>query len=389
MPFPFATRVNKIPPYLFAEIEEKCRIKRAQGVDLIDFGIGDPDLPTPQPIVDELKRQVQDPENHTYPSSAGEPDVRQAIADFYKRRFGVDLDAKGEVCILLGSKEGLANIARAFVNPGEKVLCPDPAYPVYAQGAATLCDGVPVRVPLLPTRNWWFEDSPAVLDRAAKMLYINYPNNPTGAVATKDYLRGIYMWCVQTETILVYDNAYSELTFDDYAAPSVLEVSKEGAIEFGSLSKTFNMTGYRIGYAAGDANLIAGLKKVKSQIDSGAPKFVQRAAAFALGHYKNADKPQMVKDNIRVFKERRDVLVKGLRDLGFKVDLPKGTFYLWFKVNEQSQRFADRMLNDAGVVVTPGVGFGPSGEGYVRMAITQSRTRIEEALTRMEKAVKK
>ncbi|MGD1061410.1 MAG: aminotransferase class I/II-fold pyridoxal phosphate-dependent enzyme [Methanomassiliicoccales archaeon] len=387
MPFPYANRVSKIPPYLFAEIEDKCRVKRAQGVDLIDFGIGDPDLPTPQPIVDELKRQAQDPENHNYPNSAGEIETRQAVVDFYNKRFDVDLAAQGEVCILAGSKEGLANIARAFVNPGEKVLCPDPGYPVYAQGAATLCDAVPLRVPLQPDNSYRYEDSPGVLDRAAKMLYVNYPNNPTGAVATKDYLSGLYHWCVETETIMVYDNAYSEVTFDDYVAPSILEVSKEGAIEFGSLSKTFNMTGWRVGYAVGDATLITGLKKVKAQIDSGVPKFVQKAAAFALNQYKGRDKPQMVKDTLRVYQERRDVLVKGLRDLGFMVDLPKGTFYLWFKCGGSSLKFADRMLNEAGVVVTPGVGFGPSGEGYVRMALTAPKNRIEEALERMAKVV--
>lgn len=389
MPFQFANRVNKIPPYLFAEIEEKVRVKKAQGVDIIDFGIGDPDLPTPAPIVEELRRHVLDPENHNYPSSAGEPETRQAVADFYKKRFDVDIDPRGQVCILLGSKEGLANIARAFVNPGEKVLCPDPAYPVYAQGATTLCDAVPVRVPLSPERNFQIEDSPGILDRTAKMLYLNYPNNPTGACVSKEYLIGLYQWCVQTDTIMVYDNAYSELTFGDYSAPSILEVGDEGVIEFGSLSKTFNMTGYRLGYAVGDANLITGLRKVKSQIDSGAPKFVQKAAAFALEQYKGREQPRMVRDNMRIFEERRDIMVRGLRSLGFKVDLPKGTFYLWFRADGSSMRFADRMLNEAGVVVTPGVGFGQGGEGFIRMALTQSSGRIEEALGRMEKVLRK
>ncbi len=389
MVFEFAERVQRIPPYLFAEIEEKVRVKRAHGVDIIDFGIGDPDIPTPAPIVDELRRQVLDPENHNYPSSAGEPETRQAISDFYRKRFDIDLDPQGEICVLLGSKEGLANIARAFVNPGDKVLCPDPAYPVYAQGATTFCDGVPVRVPLVPERSFQIEDSPGILDRGSKMLYLNYPNNPTGACANRDYLRGIYLWCVETKTILVYDNAYSELTYDDYVAPSMLEMDKEGVIEFGSLSKTFNMTGYRLGYAVGDANLIAGLKRVKSQIDSGAPKFVQKAAAFALEQYKGKEKPKMVRDNIKIFEERRNLMVKGLRDLGFKVDLPKGTFYLWFRVHGSSMQFADRMLNQAGVVVTPGIGFGQNGEGFVRIALTQSSKRVEEALERMGKVLNK
>lgn len=386
MVFDFANRVKRIPPYLFAEMEERIRIKRSQGLDIIDFGIGDPDLPTPAPIVEEVRRQLLDPENHNYPSSMGEPETRQAVADFYRRRFGVEVDPQGEVCILLGSKEGLANLARAFVNPGEKVIVPDPSYPVYAQGATMLCDAAPVRVPLRKERNWWFEDSPAMLDRSAVMMYVNYPNNPTGAVATKEYLLGLYRWCVEWDTIMVYDNAYSELTFDDYVAPSILQVSKEGTIEFGSLSKTFNMTGYRLGYAVGDANLISGLKRVKSQIDSGAPKFIQKAAAMALGQYQGVEKPKMVKDNIRVFEQRRDVLVKGLREMGFKVDPPKGTFYLWFEVGGSSMKFAERMLN-AGVVVTPGIGFGDGGEGFVRLAATQTVERIQEALERMRKAL--
>ena len=386
MSFDYANRVKKIPPYLFAEIEEKIRIKQTQGVDVIDFGIGDPDIPTPKLIVDEIAKQLQDPKNHNYPTSAGEPETRKAVADWYKRRFGVDVEPQGEVCILLGSKEGLANLARAFVNPGDKVLVPDPAYPVYAQGAAMLCDAVAVRVPLKPKRNFWFEDSPRELDPEAKMLYVNYPNNPTGAVATKDYLRGLYRWCVETHTIMAYDNAYSELTFDDYVAPSMLQIGKEGTIEFGSLSKTFNMTGYRLGYAVGDAELISGLKKVKAQIDSGAPKFIQKAAALALEQYTGSEKPPLVKENIAIYEKRRNVLVAGLREMGFEGPMPKGTFYLWFPVDGNSLKFADKML-EKGVVVTPGIGFGPAGEGFVRMALTQPVGRIEEALVRMKKAL--
>jgi LL-diaminopimelate aminotransferase len=386
MTFDYANRVKRIPPYLFAEIEEKVRIRQAQGVDIIDFGIGDPDIPTPKLIVDEIAKQVRDPRNHNYPTSAGEPETRKVVADWYKRRFNVDIEPQGEVCILLGSKEGLANLARAFVNPGEKVLVPDPAYPVYAQGGAMLCDAVPVRVPLQPKRNFWFEDSPRELDPEAKMLYVNYPNNPTGAVATKDYMRGLYRWCVETRTIMAYDNAYSELTFDDYVAPSMLEIGKEGTIEFGSLSKTFNMTGYRLGYAVGDAVLISGLKKVKAQIDSGAPKFIQKAAVMALEQYTGSEKPPLVKESMAIYQERRNVLVGGLRMLGFNVPMPKATFYLWFPVPGSSLRFADKML-EQGVVVTPGVGFGPAGEGYIRMALTQPVSRIEEALTRMKKAL--
>jgi LL-diaminopimelate aminotransferase len=355
-------------------------------MDIIDFGIGDPDIPTPQPIIDEMCRAARDPENHKYASGAGELEMRKAVADFYDKRFGVDLDPNGEVCITLGSKEGLVDMARAYINPGEKVLCPDPAYPVYAQGAATLCDAVPVRVPLLAKNHFLIEDTPMAMIRDAKMLFVNYPNNPTGAVAPKEHLLGLALWCVETATIMCYDNAYSELTFDDYVAPSLLEFNKESCIEFGSLSKTFNMTGYRVGYAVGDAQLITGLKKVKAQVDSGVPKFVQKAGAFALSHYAGRDKPPMVRENIRIFQERRNVLVKGLRGLGFKVDPPKGTFYLWLEVGGSSIKFADKMLS-AGIVVTPGLGFGQYGEGFVRMAITQPVPRIEEALERMQKAI--
>lgn len=379
----FAERLKNIPPYLFAEIEEKVSKKKDEGVDIIDFGIGDPDLPTPKPIVNEIKRQLDDPENHRYPSSAGERETRIAIADWYANRFGVELNPDREVAILLGSKEGLANIARAFVNPRDKVLCPDPGYPVYSQGAALLCDAVPVKVPLYDQEDFLlnFEDCP----HDAKMLYLNYPNNPTGAVADGAYLMKVLRWCNDTETILCYDNAYSEMTFDDFVAPSILQYGRQ-AIEFGSLSKTFNMTGYRLGYAVGDATLIAGLKKVKSQIDSGAPKFIQKAAVTALKEYRGGKRPQMVQDNVDVYAERRNVMVEGLRRLGFDVRLPKGTFYLFFDVDGDSIDFANRML-EAGVVVTPGIGFGEHGEGFVRMALTQPTHRILEALDRMRKAL--
>ncbi|QLH75153.1 MAG: aminotransferase class I/II-fold pyridoxal phosphate-dependent enzyme [Methanomassiliicoccales archaeon] len=385
MPFDYATRLKKIPPYLFVEIEEKVKRKRQEGLDIIDFGIGDPDIPTPSPIVEEVKRQLDDPTNHRYPSSSGEPEVRRAVSAWYKRRFNVDVDPDGEVAILIGSKEGIANICRAFVNPGEKVLCPDPGYPVYSQGGTLLCDAVPVKVPLIPDKG--FLPDLDALPSDARMLYLNYPNNPTGAVAPKDFLWKASTWCIETDTILAYDNAYSEMTFDDYVAPSILECCQgNGAIEFGSLSKTFNMTGFRIGYAVGDANLISGLRKVKSQIDSGAPMFIQKAMVRALEMYKGAEKPDIVKENIRVYEDRRNVLVKGLRSLGFKVDPPKGTFYLWLKVDGPSMKFADKLLN-VGVVCTPGIGFGGFGEGYVRFATTQPTERIVEAIERMRKVL--
>jgi len=273
-------------------------------------------------------------------------------------------------------------VARAFVNPGEKVLCPDPAYPVYSQGAATLCDAISVKFPLYEEDNF-FPNFNNDIPQDAKMMYLNYPNNPTGAVASREDLQKAVQWCEDTNTILCYDNAYSEMTFDDYIAPSALEFGRR-SIEFGSLSKTFNMTGYRIGYAVGDPILIAGLKKVKSQIDSGTPKFIQKAVDVALGSYDGRSRPKIVQDSVDVYRRRRDLIVRGLRELGFDIKLPKGTFYLFFNVGGSSIDFANKML-DAGIVVTPGIGFGNSGEGFVRLALTQSEDRITEALERMEK----
>jgi len=380
MDIKFADRLQKLPPYLFAKLEELTDAKRAEGLDLIDFGIGDPDLPTPDAIVKAVQDAVAKPENHPYSSSAGEFYMRQAVADWYKVRFGVDLDPKKEVCITIGSKEAIANICKAFVNAGEKVISPDPAYPVYGAGAAVLSDAVPVRVPLQPEKNFLLDTGDCPED--AKMLYVNYPNNPTGAVCDLQYLKGISEWCEDTKTIFCYDNAYSEMCFDGYLAPSALEAGRN-VIEFGSLSKTFNMTGYRIGYAVGDERLISGLKKVKSQIDSGAPMFIQEAAAAALKMYKGRKLPDVIAKNMDIYAERRKVLVKGLRDLGFDVPMPKATFYVWFNCGMDSMKFTEKML-DKGIVFTPGVGFGDAGEGYVRVALTQPLSRIHEALERMK-----
>ncbi len=378
--YEFASRVKSLPPYLFAEMEETVEEKKKQGVDIIDFGIGDPDIPTPDEIIEVIREELGNPANHRYPSSMGQAETREAVARWYGKRFGVDLDPRDEVTILLGSKEGLANVSRAFVNPGEKVLSPDPAYPVYAQGGAMLCDAQPVKVPLLPENDFLMDlDS---LPQDAKMLYMNYPNNPTGAVATLQFLQEAVDWAEETETILCYDNAYSEITFNDYRAPSILECG-DNAVEFGSLSKTFNMTGYRLGFAAGNAEIISGLRKVKSQIDSGAPKFIQKAAVMALGEYEGEERPSMVEKNVETYEKRRDALVYGLERLGFDVKEPRGTFYLWQSIEQPSMEFTKQLL-EAGVVVTPGIGFGDYGEGFVRFALTQSVERINEAVERIE-----
>ena len=379
-----AARLKKIPPYLFADIEAKVRAKMAQGVDIIDFGIGDPDLPTPNEIVEELKKQVKVAGNNQYSTSAGEGETRRAVADWYEKRFGVHLDPDKEIVITMGSKEGLVNFCRAFVNPGDRVLVPDPAYPVYAQGGTLLSEGVPVRVPLLPEESFLMDL--ASVPAGPKIAFVNYPNNPTAAVATRDYLKNLVKRGRTSGTIICYDNAYSEITFDGYVAPSILEFGRD-CIEFGSLSKTFNMTGYRIGYAVGDSDLISGLKKVKSQVDSGVPKFIQKAAVFALGLYENGKRPPVVEKNVSIYKRRRDLVVASLKKMGFEVAPPLGTFYIWFNCNESSMDFAKRLL-DVGVVVTPGVGFGEHGEGFIRMSLTQPAKRIEEALERIEKGLK-
>lgn len=379
MEYKFSERLQKLPPYLFARLEELTEAKRALGLDIIDFGIGDPDLPTPKPVIKALQDAVADPSTHTYSSSAGEKYLRKAVADWYKIRFDVEVDPDKEVCVTIGSKEAIFNISQAFVNPGEKIIAPSPGYPVYSGASALFNEAEAVKIPLKYEEGWLLNVDQCPKD--ARMLYANYPNNPTGATCDLEYLKKVGDWCRDTETIFCFDNAYSEMCFDGYMAPSALEAGTD-CIEFGSLSKTFNMTGYRIGYAVGHRDLIAGLKKCKGQIDSGAPKFIQKAAATALSSYTGRQLPDMIKDNMRIYSERREVLVNGLRKLGFDVKMPKATFYVWFDSGMRSVDFTEKML-DLGIVVTPGTGFGESAEGYVRMTVTQPTERIEEALRRM------
>jgi LL-diaminopimelate aminotransferase len=378
----FAERVKRLPPYLFAEIEKLIKEKKAQGVDLISLSIGDPDLPPPPFIIASLKEEVANLKNHNYSFSQGEPDFRQAIADWYKKRFHVLLDQE-EAVALVGSKEGIANIARAFVNPGDHVLVPDPSYPVYANGSTILNDGIPVSVPLLE-ENGFKPDLEAVNPEKAKMMFLNYPNNPTSAVVDKDFLRQVVQFAMDNNIILCYDNAYSEISFDGYKAPSILEVdgAMDVAVEFHSCSKTFNMTGDRIAFAVGNKQLISGLAKVKSQIDSGPPVYIQKVAAKALASYSGYEQPDFLKKNNQVYTERRDLLVDRLRSMGFKCDKPKATFYVWLNCKSNSMEFATKLLT-VGVAVTPGIGFGPHGENYARLSITQPKERIEEACKRM------
>ena len=382
MNYEFSERLKKLPPYLFVRLEEMTAKKRAEGVDIIDFGIGDPDLPTPDAIVKEMQKAAEVNANQKYSSSAGEKDLRVAVAKWYKKRYNLDIDPNTQVCITIGSKEGIFNIAQAFVNPGELIVAPSPGYPVYSGASTIFNEARCVKIPLRAEKDWLLDVDECPKD--AKMLYLNYPNNPTGATCDVAYLKKVYDWCQKNKTILCYDNAYCEMTYDGYRAPSILEAGPD-AIEFGSFSKTFNMTGFRLGYAVGNPDLVAGLKKCKGQIDSGAPIFIQKAAIKALELYgDDGSAPKDVQKNMKEYAERRKVLVDGLNKLGFDVKMPKGTFYVWFDSEcKTSLEFTEKML-DLGIVVTPGSGFGESAEGYVRMTVTQPVPRIKEALDRMK-----
>jgi LL-diaminopimelate aminotransferase len=310
-----------------------------------------------------------------------------AVTEWYKNRFGVDLE-QNQVVALLGSKEGIANVARAFVNPSDKVLVADPAYPVYANGSTILCDGVPAAMPLLE-ENGFKPDFDDVNAKKAKMMFLNYPNNPTAATVDADFLKEAVDFACDNNIILCYDNAYSEISYDGYKAPSILEIdgAMDCAIEFHSLSKTFNMTGDRIGFAVGNKQLIDGLTKVKSQIDSGPPVYTQKVAVKALEAYKSAEPPEFLRKNNLILQERRDLLVNTLCDIGFQCEKPKATFYVWVNCKGPSMEFAAKLLN-VGVAVTPGIGFGKGGEGYARITFTQPKERILEACNRIRRIYK-
>jgi LL-diaminopimelate aminotransferase len=383
----FADRINRLPPYLFAEIEKQINQKKAAGVDLISLSIGDPDLPPPAVVLDALRDEAANRKNHNYSFSQGEPGFRAAVTGWMQKRFGVAL-AADQVVALLGSKEGLANVARAFVNPGDRVVYPAPAYPVYANGATILCDGEPVAMPMLE-ENGFTPDFDTLKADGVKMMFLNYPNNPTAATVYLAFLKKAVDFALANNIILCYDNAYSEISYDGYQAPSIFQVpgAMDCAIEFHSLSKTFNMTGDRIAFAVGNKQLINGLTKVKSQIDSGPPVYTQKVAVKALGTYTSAEAPEFLRQNNQILQERRDLLVDTLCDIGFPCEKPKASFYVWVNVKGSSMQFASKLL-DVGVAVTPGVGFGKCGEGYARITFTQPKERIAEACERIKRIYK-
>jgi len=390
MKIEYAKRIGRLPKYIFAAIEELKEQKKREGIDLISLGIGDPDLNAPSLIVDELIKQVKTSENQKYPTSMGEHDYREAVARWYKVRFGLDFDPENEISHVMGGKEGVANIARAFVNPGDIVLCPNPGYPVYANGATKLCDGEPYLMPLLKENDFLpnFEAIDSMVLKKAKMMYLNYPNNPTGAIAPNEFLKEAVDLAEDNDFFIVYDNPYSEFTFNDYIAPSILQINDEH-VEINSASKMFNMTGFRCGWAAGNKDIISGLRKIKSQIDSGGSIFIQKAVIKGLDLYKSEKKPDIVAENIKIYEERRDVLIKGLNDMSWKTEKPVATFYVWTPIPENEKDDMDfvKKLINVGVVITPGIGFGEYGKGFVRFALTQPVERIEEALERIKKVV--
>ena len=379
-----AKRIESLPPYLFAEISRKVSEKRAQGVDVISFGIGDPDLPTPDYLLDTLAEASRDPANHRYPESEGLPELREAIARWYSRRFAVDLDPKTEILPLIGSKEGIGHIALCFLDPGDIALVPDPGYPVYSVGTL-LAGGEPYFLPLTEENDFLpdLDSIPEEVCRRAKVLWLNYPNNPTGAVADLDFFERAVAFAKKHGIAILHDGPYSEVAYGGYRPASFLQAdgAKEVGIEFHSLSKSYNMTGWRIGMAAGNPQIIDALMRVKSNLDSGIPQAIQRMAIAAL------DGPQdVIEEHNSIYERRRDRLVSALTKLGLRLRTPQASLYLWARVPEgmTSVQFATRLLDEAGVVVTPGIGYGPTGEGYVRLSVTIPDDRLEEGVRRME-----
>lgn len=385
--FALSKKLNSLPPYLFVEIDKAKRKARAQGRDIIDLGIGDPDQPTPKHVIEALHQAAQDPVNHRYALDQGMPALRRAIAGWYKRRFNVNLNPDNEIIPLIGSKEGIAHFPLGFLDNGDYSLVPDPCYPPY-KGGTILAGGKPYLLPLRESNSFLpdLKSIPASVLKKAKLLFINYPNNPTSAIAGKDFYRQVVKFARKYNVIVVSDLAYSEMSYDGYRPASFLEVpgAKEVAIEFHSLSKTYNMTGWRVGWACGNSRLVSALSKIKSNIDSGIFSAIQLAGIAAL-----EGPAEHIKSMCLMYRDRRDTLAKGLLSLGWNFSLPKATFYTWIKVpgKAKSIDFASMLLERADIVVTPGVGFGKYGEGFVRMALTVTAERIVEALHRINKII--
>lgn len=379
--------LDHLAPYLFARIDEKKAALAAQGIDVISLGIGDPDRPTPPHIVEAMVEAVRKPENHQYPDYAGSLPYRKACADYMERKFGVGMDPATEVLALIGSKEGIAHLHTAFVNPGDYVLAPAIGYPVYS-GGATLQSANTYFMPMNEENGFLadFESVPDEVLKRAKIMFLGYPNNPTGACATPEYFDRAIAFCREHDILLAHDNAYCDICYDGYRAPSILERpgAKEVCIEFFSLSKSYNMTGWRIGFACGNAQAVQALGTVKNNLDSGQFTAVQEAAMAALEGSQDC-----VEQMCALYEQRRDVLVEALRAIGLECTAPKATIYVWAKVpeGETSESFATKLLEEAHVVVTPGNGYGPEGEGYIRLSLTTPDDRLMEAVDRIRALV--
>jgi LL-diaminopimelate aminotransferase len=379
-----ADRIAHMPPYLFAEIDRKAGLKRAQGIDVISLGIGDPDHPTPERIVEAMGRAIHVPKNHQYPSYAGAPAYRKACSEWMQRRFGVDVDPDTETLALIGSKEGIAHLFVAFVDPGDVTLVPGAGYPVYHTGGI-MSGGESHFMPMTEENGFLadFESTPADVLKRAKMMFLSYPNNPTSAIANVEYFDRAIAFARQHDLLLIHDNAYSEIGFDGYRAPSLLERpgAKDVAIELLSCSKAYNMTGWRVAFACGNALAIKALGTVKSNIDSGIFTAVQDAAIEAF-----AGPQSEIDEMCAMYQGRRDLVVGALSRIGIEASVPKATIYVWAKVPAgfTSVGFAEKILEEASVIVPAGSAYGPSGEGYIRISLTTPDARLEEAVARIE-----
>ena len=381
----FAERVNKVPPYLFVQISRKIAAKKEQGINVISFGIGDPDLPTPSTIIDQLTSASKTPANHRYPESEGLLSFRQEVSKWYKSRFGITLNPSNEIISLIGAKEGIGHAAFCFINLGDIALVPDPGYPVYSIGTL-FAGGESYLMPLTENNNWLpdIDAIPANIANKAKVIWLNYPNNPTGAIATLDYYKYVVKFAEKYNIAVLHDACYTEVTYDDYKPPSFLETpgAMDIGAEFHSLSKTFNMTGWRIGMAAGNADIIDKLLIVKSNLDSGVPAAIQEMGVKAL-----QEPTHLISERNQIYKNRRDRVIKTLRKLGLTVNIPKASLYIWAKVPTgfTSETFSETVLEQCDVLISPGTGYGKNGAGYVRLSLTLPDKDINTALERMSK----
>ena len=376
-------RIDRVPPYLFVEISRKIAEKKAQGIDVISFGIGDPDIPTPEGVVERLRETTLDPVNHRYPETDGLPEFRQAVADWYQRRFGVSLDRDKEVLPLIGAKEGIGHAALCFLDPGDVALVPDPGYPVYSVGtwfAGGECHWMP-----LLEENGWLPDLDAIPDdvaRKAKVMWLSYPNNPTGAVADLGYFEAVVDFAKRYDIAVMHDACYSEVAYDGHRPVSFLQArgAVDVGLEFHSLSKSYNMTGWRIGMVVGNSDYIAPLMVVKSNLDSGIPQAVQHMGIEAL---KSSD--EYIDQRNGIYQRRRDRVVEALQAAGLHVDPPKASLYVWARVPQgyTSAELTGLLLEERDIVVTPGSGYGPHGEGYIRLSLTIADEDLERGLERL------